>query len=473
MQVKKFEAPTLNDALEAVKRELGPEAIILQTKQNRRGFGLMSKGSVEVTAAVSERSLEKKAKVEKKLPDPYLKKIGDLSAEKQADIYENYLAKKVEKDQVSIRNSTGSKNKSVPAQEITKKVTAVRYADIDEHEVKEKFESHSSNSSTIGNLPDQVSKAVDRFAHQKQTTDIALIEEVTMLRKMVDDLRRDRNKPEFLDSDSPYAATDALAHIYEVLLEGYVDRRLAVKMMREAVRSLSTDQRADHDRVLDAVAQQLLQEMRTVPFFPLSISASGAGNAMVHAFIGASGSGKTATLAKLATHAVRERRERVAIIRLQTSSIEESTDPLIVFAKALHLPYRCVKSGDELQLALQDFSLVDYVFVDTPGFSARDAEGVNRIGILLKSVPRLKKHFVAPSTTRMLELHAQAKAAHSIGMDSIIFTKLDESISFGVMASLAHRLQVPMSVFSTGKRVTQDWEEATAERLTASILNIV
>ena len=68
MQVKKFEAPTLQEALDTIKRELGPEAIILQTKQNRRGFGLMSKGSVEVTAAVSERAVEKKAAVEKRIP---------------------------------------------------------------------------------------------------------------------------------------------------------------------------------------------------------------------------------------------------------------------------------------------------------------------------------------------------------------------------------------------------------------------
>ena len=43
MEVKKFEAPTLQEALETIKRELGPEAVILQTKRNKRGFGLMSR----------------------------------------------------------------------------------------------------------------------------------------------------------------------------------------------------------------------------------------------------------------------------------------------------------------------------------------------------------------------------------------------------------------------------------------------
>ena len=60
MQVKKFEAPTMAEALKLIKAELGPEAIILTTKQNRKGFGLLSKASVEVTAAISEKAFAKK-----------------------------------------------------------------------------------------------------------------------------------------------------------------------------------------------------------------------------------------------------------------------------------------------------------------------------------------------------------------------------------------------------------------------------
>ena len=53
MQVKKFEAATMAEALKVIKRELGPEAVILSTKHIKSGFGLMSKASVEVTAAVA------------------------------------------------------------------------------------------------------------------------------------------------------------------------------------------------------------------------------------------------------------------------------------------------------------------------------------------------------------------------------------------------------------------------------------
>jgi hypothetical protein len=65
MQVKKFEAPTMQEALKVIKRELGPEAIILSTKHIKSGFGLMSKASVEVTAAIADKSLKKKMAAEK------------------------------------------------------------------------------------------------------------------------------------------------------------------------------------------------------------------------------------------------------------------------------------------------------------------------------------------------------------------------------------------------------------------------
>jgi len=54
MHIKRFEAPSLNEALARVKEELGPDALILSSRTLRRGrdrFGLLSKSVVEVQAA--------------------------------------------------------------------------------------------------------------------------------------------------------------------------------------------------------------------------------------------------------------------------------------------------------------------------------------------------------------------------------------------------------------------------------------
>lgn len=67
MFVKKFEADTLEEALKAVKFELGPDAIILKTVTNNGIKGAFKKKRIEITAAISERNFEKKAKVDKVL----------------------------------------------------------------------------------------------------------------------------------------------------------------------------------------------------------------------------------------------------------------------------------------------------------------------------------------------------------------------------------------------------------------------
>ncbi len=54
MHIKRFEAPTMPEAIAQIREELGPEALILQTRQVRREgvFGMLARPVVEVTAAV-------------------------------------------------------------------------------------------------------------------------------------------------------------------------------------------------------------------------------------------------------------------------------------------------------------------------------------------------------------------------------------------------------------------------------------
>ncbi|MEW5744017.1 MAG: AAA family ATPase [Nitrospirota bacterium] len=56
MKIKKFVGKSFKEALEAVKKELGSDAIILSSKTVKAGpFGILNKDAVEVTAAIDER----------------------------------------------------------------------------------------------------------------------------------------------------------------------------------------------------------------------------------------------------------------------------------------------------------------------------------------------------------------------------------------------------------------------------------
>ena len=56
MQIKVVKAPSMKEAMEEVKNELGRDAVILHTKKYREGgfLGYHSKDVVEVTAAIED-----------------------------------------------------------------------------------------------------------------------------------------------------------------------------------------------------------------------------------------------------------------------------------------------------------------------------------------------------------------------------------------------------------------------------------
>src|SRR5262245_21352106 len=59
MHVKRFEAADMPEALRLVKHELGPNAIILSTRQIKKGggaFGIFGRSFVEVTAAADREA---------------------------------------------------------------------------------------------------------------------------------------------------------------------------------------------------------------------------------------------------------------------------------------------------------------------------------------------------------------------------------------------------------------------------------
>ena len=162
----------------------------------------------------------------------------------------------------------------------------------------------------------------------------------------------------------------------------------------------------------------------------------------------------------------------MGVIRVQLNA-DEGIDSLSIFAKALHVPYRTVASAEEMQVAIQDMSQCNRIFIDTPSVSLRDQNAIQRLAIILSAAPQAKRHLVLSSTTRDLETQEQARIYLQLKPESIMFTRMDETFSFGSIYSISSRLRLPVSIFSTGKKVTGDWEAATAERLTASILNIL
>ena len=64
MRIKRFEAESMQAALAQVREELGPDALVLNTRSVRRDrglFGLLGRPRVEVTAAIDHEPPPKRA----------------------------------------------------------------------------------------------------------------------------------------------------------------------------------------------------------------------------------------------------------------------------------------------------------------------------------------------------------------------------------------------------------------------------
>lgn len=90
MYVRKFEADTLDEALQEIKRELGPDAIILKTVTNKGIKGAFKRKKIEITAAISEKSYVKKSRVDHVLDQEHKEQFYQTSASQISNMIDNY-----------------------------------------------------------------------------------------------------------------------------------------------------------------------------------------------------------------------------------------------------------------------------------------------------------------------------------------------------------------------------------------------
>lgn len=470
MQVKKFEAPTIQEALEHVKRELGPEAIILQTKKNRRGFGLLSKGSVEITAAISDRSLQKKQNMEVRVPEPTKTAIQGLSAQRQADLLDKYAQKT--QDRVELSKKPNLANQAGR----DKRITATRYIDIQD--------------SPTEALPPPVVKTKNveprptRYASPPTSpvSTMPIEDEVKHLKKMIEELKgaqqqsaewTDTSK-KWLQAESALLEAPALQDAFEMLVLNGMERRYAFPLLKRLAFDLGNDRSISTEQVQDLLAGEIMDSIEVFSPFSQIVPRTESRrdrNPIYIALIGPTGVGKTTTVAKIASDARIRRNLKVGLINSDDYK-PTSFDQLGTYAKILNLPFRSAMSDEDLKAALSDFQNLDVVMIDTAGRSQKDPESIHELEEFLARVPELRTFLVVSTTTRDTELNESVARFSVLKPQGLIFSKLDEATLYGSIYNLSQRSKLPLSYFTTGQRVPDDIEEASAERLAALLMNL-
>src|SRR5919197_745556 len=409
MHVKRFEAADMAEALRLVKLELGPNAVILSTRQIKKGsgaFGIFGRSFVEVTAAVDREAID--------TPRPAPQPPPPAAAPVRATTPE--LA-----DMAQVLDP------------LQRDVEAMKDL-LQQLALKERL------------TPPMNLHGLER--------------EFTVVKRMVEQLVRQQQ-----DSAMPLFAA-SLMPCYQRLRASGMDETLARHLIEKAQNSLEPDKLSEAASVQEHVARLV---MKSTPVSgPLQAPA---GEPIIAAFVGPTGVGKTTTIAKLAAHYALGNKRKVALLTLDTYRIA-AVEQLRLFAKIIGLPVDVVLTADELAQALARHRDKEIVLIDTAGRSQRDALQMAELTTFFTENQHIGVHLVLSSTASVPNLHDTVARFKHLGLTSLVFTKLDESTVFGPLLSTALHAQLPMSYFTTGQRVPEDIEVATPERVVDLILNV-
>ena len=188
-------------------------------------------------------------------------------------------------------------------------------------------------------------------------------------------------------------------------------------------------------------------------------------------FIGPTGVGKTTTAAKICSEQILQYKRKVALITVDTMRIA-AVEQLRAYAKVINVPLSIVSDKVELDRAISSYADYDVIVIDTGGCSQRDETQMFELRDIFDERGRLHNILVLSATTKDSDTNEITRKFGSMPLDSIVFTKLDESSSYGSIFNHAIRFKKPVSYLTTGQNVPEDIELATKERLVDLLLHI-
>ena len=253
--------------------------------------------------------------------------------------------------------------------------------------------------------------------------------------------------------------------LYKTLLDNDVSEKYANQILDELENIMKAGNSVDY--VLSNVYQKLILKFGQ----PKPIDLSGPKPKVVF-IIGPTGVGKTTTIAKIASKYKLEQGKKVAFLTADTYRIA-ATEQLRTYANILDEPCSIIYSPEEMNQAIENVEEYDLTLVDTAGFSHKSEAQREDIKNLIESVDEKydkSVYLVISATTKYKDLLEIVDIYKEIADYKIIFTKLDETSTYGNLLNVKLYSNAELSYITNGQNVPDDIEIFDTQKIVKNLL---
>ncbi len=475
MRIKRTYAPTMREALDLVKQEQGPDAVIMGNKKVPGGVEILSAIDFDEAALSSMAAVAPAPSRELEAVAPPLATVSDVASDAWVGSLFNDGRKEPTLGPVFANRPRAKVAPIAPTRAAPVVKAAVDSSprsrpQPNQAEVRAAVARSRSKSRPVAKaLPKKavVQKPIAKKPVVKKPTP-APARPVTE-KPVIDEVKIElQNLRDLMESQLSVLQWDRFSQkhpVRTVLLNLMSEMGLGVDVC-ETVMShlgqLSDDPQKVWQHLLGIVA-------RCIPVNRHDLLAEGGRIALV----GSTGVGKTTTIAKLAARFVQAHGKRsVAMISTDQFRIG-AQEQLQHYARLLEVPLLMAGNSEELCDRLDMLSDKKLVLIDTAGMSQRDLRLSEQFHRLQVGSPEIKPYLVLSANTQLAALNQTIINFKKVKLAGAFVTKLDEAASLGGIITATIRHQLVLAYCGTGQKVPKDLEVAKSHRLIAKAVALM
>lgn len=462
MYVRKFEADTIEGALKEIKRELGPDAVILKTITNKGLKGAFKKKKIEITAAISEKNYTRKAQVDTILNDGQKEEFYGGSA--------GYIANMIDQHDQSKERRPMQSQAGYGSAGLNRAVNSTKgianqlkeglddFLNLGEKEERQPRKKHEFNFDEEIEATKPIAKPLS--AEIKKSSGVG--EEVFEKQKRkIDELEKKlyelSKNVERIHKKEPIG----IYQLRTTLRSLDISESFIQNLIKKGLFELTDIEVENADIVFEFALREMMNNVNTA--MPMFSSVETKKSPVITVFLSESSCGQTSMIQKIGAM------KKDSIIIKNTNSIIGQSFTEKILGMNVIKTNSIAEIVSECRKALESGKSL---FIDYKCNASETNE-------TKKFIDGLRRAFSNVEVLITLSaIHSELYNRKILGSyrrlsDGVVVAHIDACLNFGALFNITHEIKdLPYKFFGTGEVCPDDIEAATAERLMAGIFKL-